>query len=185
MIDATGENRGVLPSEEALRLAAEAGLDLVEISPTVSPPVCKILDYGRFKYEEQKRQSQARARQKTTTTKEIKMRPNTDTHDYEVKMRKVDEILASGDKVRLVIRFRGREMTHPELGRDLLQKILKRLEGAIRVEQQSRMEGRQMVAIIAPKLIGIAQNADPETGVGNGADTSTGKPAADAGKPAT
>lgn len=131
-------------------LASEAGLDLVEISPNASPPVCKIMDFGKFKYEQQKRESEARKKQKTIEVKEVKFRPGTDTHDYDVKMRNVFRFLENGDKVKVTLRFRGREMAHQELGRDLLQRVAKDIEEIGKIENMPKMEGRQMVMMIGP-----------------------------------
>lgn len=131
-------------------MAEDLGLDLVEISPNATPPVCKIMDYGKFKYEQQKKESEARKKQKTIEVKEIKFRPNTDTHDYEVKMRNVTRFLEGGDKVKITLRFRGREMAHQELGRNLLDRVATDIEGMGKVEHMPKMEGRQMIMIIAP-----------------------------------
>ncbi len=150
VIDETGEKRGVMPVEQALELAREAGLDLVEVAPGATPPVCKILDYGKFKYQAQKRAAEARKKQKTIEVKEIKMRPTIDTHDYEVKMRNLRKFLAKGDKVKVTIRFRGRELAHTELGRELLEKVLADAGEGAKVELMPKMEGRQMIMILAP-----------------------------------
>ncbi len=150
VIDETGEKRGVMPVEQALELAREAGLDLVEVAPGATPPVCKILDYGKFKYQAQKRAAEARKKQKTIEVKEIKMRPTIDTHDYEVKMRNLRKFLAKGDKVKVTIRFRGRELAHTELGRELLEKVLADAGDGAKVELMPKMEGRQMIMILAP-----------------------------------
>ncbi len=131
-------------------LAYEAELDLVEISPNATPPVCKIMDYGKYKYEQQKRESEARKKQKVIEVKEVKFRPNTDTHDYDVKMRNVMRFLESGDKVKVTLRFRGREMAHQDLGRELLHRVAGDVEGVGKVENMPKMEGRQMIMIIAP-----------------------------------
>ena len=136
--------------QRALMMAEEAGLDLVEISPTAVPPVCKIMDYGKFKYEQQKREAEARKKQKIIEIKEVKFRPGTDTHDYEVKMRSVMRFLEDGDKVKITLRFRGREITHQQLGMDLLQRIRDELGDSIVVEQFPKLEGRQMIMMIAP-----------------------------------
>ncbi|GAA5078851.1 translation initiation factor IF-3 [Roseibacterium beibuensis] len=150
LIGAEGENIGVVTPEQAMDLAAEAGLDLVEISPNATPPVCKIMDFGKFKYEQQKRESEARKKQKTIEVKEVKFRPNTDTHDYEVKMRNVTRFLEAGDKVKVTLRFRGREMAHQSLGRELLERVAADVEGLGKVENMPKMEGRQMVMMIGP-----------------------------------
>ena len=151
LIDENGEKRGVLPLEEALALAGEAGLDLVEVSPNARPPVCKILDYGKFKYQAQKRASEARKKQKTVEVKEIKMRPNIDVHDYGVKMRALQKFLDNGNKVKVTIRFRGREMAHTNLGRELMERVRAEAGEEVRIELLPKMEGRQMVMILAPK----------------------------------
>lgn len=134
----------------AQELASEAGLDLVEISPNAKPPVCKIMDFGKYKYETQKREAEARKKQKIIDVKEVKFRPNTDTHDYDVKMRNVYKFLEAGDKVKVTLRFRGREMAHQELGRELLKRISADVEGLGKVENMPKMEGRQMIMIVAP-----------------------------------
>ena len=131
-------------------MAEEAGLDLVEISPNANPPVCKIMDYGKYKYEQQKRESEARKKQKVIEVKEVKFRPNTDTHDYEVKMRNVTRFLENGDKVKVTLRFRGREMAHQELGRDLLNRVAEDTKEIGKIENMPKMEGRQMIMIIGP-----------------------------------
>ena len=151
LIDAEGENRGVVSKVEALELAVDSGLDLVEISPHADPPVCKILDYGKYKYEAQKRKNEARKKQKVIEVKEIKMRPNIDVHDYDVKMRSIQKFLGEGDKVKVTMRFRGREMAHQELGMRVLERVRDDLGEAAKVEQLPKMEGRQMIMVMAPK----------------------------------
>lgn len=131
-------------------MAEEVGLDLVEISPNAKPPVCKIMDFGKYKYETQKREAEARKKQKIIDVKEVKFRPNTDQHDYDVKMRNVFRFLEDGDKVKITLRFRGREMAHQDLGRTLLQRIAADVEGLGKVENMPKMEGRQMIMIIGP-----------------------------------
>ncbi len=150
LIGADGENVGVVPPERGRELAAEAGLDLVEISPNATPPVCKIMDFGKFKYEQQKRESEARKKQKTIEVKEVKFRPNTDTHDYDVKMRNVVRFLEKGDKVKVTLRFRGREMAHQNLGRELLERVAEDVKEIGKVENMPKMEGRQMIMMIGP-----------------------------------
>ncbi|MEQ8923772.1 MAG: translation initiation factor IF-3 [Roseovarius sp.] len=150
LIGPEGENIGVVTPEKAMDLAFEAELDLVEISPNATPPVCKIMDYGKYKYEQQKRESEARKKQKVIEVKEVKFRPNTDTHDYDVKMRNVVKFLEHGDKVKVTLRFRGREMAHQDLGRELLHRVAGDVEGIGKVENMPKMEGRQMIMIIAP-----------------------------------
>ncbi len=150
LIGAEGENLDVVTPERAMQLAEEAGLDLVEISPNANPPVCKIMDFGKYKYEQQKRESEARKKQKIIEVKEVKFRPNTDTHDYEVKMRNVFKFLDNGDKVKITLRFRGREMAHQELGRDLLLRVAEDTKEVGKVENMPKMEGRQMIMLIGP-----------------------------------
>ncbi len=133
-----------------MELADEAGLDLVEISPNANPPVCKIMDFGKFKYEQQKRESEARKKQKIIEVKEVKFRPNTDVHDYDVKMRNVVKFLGNGDKVKVTLRFRGREMAHQNLGRELLERVAEDTKEIGKVESMPKMEGRQMIMMIGP-----------------------------------
>ncbi|WP_369908012.1 translation initiation factor IF-3 [Tropicimonas sp. IMCC34043] len=150
LIGADGENVGVVTPTRGMELAALAGLDLVEISPNATPPVCKIMDFGKFKYETQKRESEARKKQKTIEVKEVKFRPGTDVHDYEVKMRNVTRFLEGGDKVKVTLRFRGREMAHQNLGRDLLERVAEDVKELGKIENMPKMEGRQMVMMIGP-----------------------------------
>jgi translation initiation factor IF-3 len=142
---------GVVSTDEALERAEGVGLDLVEISPGAEPPVCKILDYGRFKYQDQKKKSEARKKQKIIEVKEIKMRPNIDQHDYDVKMRSIQRFIAEGDKVKVTMRFRGREMVHQELGLKVLDRVRDQLDEVAKVEQFPKLEGRQMIMIVTPK----------------------------------
>jgi translation initiation factor IF-3 len=150
LIGAEGENVGVVTPERAMVMAEDAGLDLVEISPNASPPVCKIMDFGKFKYETQKREAEARKKQKIIEIKEVKFRPNTDTNDYDVKMRNVFKFLENGDKVKVTLRFRGREMAHQNLGRELLERVAEDTKEHGKIENFPKMEGRQMVMIIGP-----------------------------------
>jgi translation initiation factor IF-3 len=150
LIGAEGENIGVITPEKAMALAEQVGLDLVEISPNAAPPVCKIMDFGKYKYETQKKESEARKKQHVIEIKEIKFRPNTDTHDYDVKMRSVFKFLEEGDKVKVTLRFRGREMAHLELGRKLLERVADDVTEHGKVEAIPRLEGRQMVMMINP-----------------------------------
>mgnify|MGYP003835668635 FL=1 len=150
MIDHEGANRGVVPTEEAMDIAMDAGLDLVEIQPNANPPVCKILDYGRYKYQAQKKAAETRKKQKIVEIKEIKMRPNIDTHDYEVKMRSMQRFFGEGDKVKVTLRFRGREMAHQDLGMNLLNKVREETSEIAKVESAPKLEGRQMVMVLAP-----------------------------------
>jgi len=150
LIGPEGENVGVVSPRRAMELAERAGLDLVEISPNAAPPVCKIMDFGKYKYEQQKRESEARKKQKIIEVKEIKFRPNTDTHDYDVKMRNVFKFLENGDKVKITMRFRGREMAHQNLGRELLERVAEDVKEHGKVENIPKMEGRQMTMMIGP-----------------------------------
>ena len=151
LIDENGEMLGVLSIRDALYKAFQAGLDLLEISPNAVPPVCKITDYGKFKYEQQKKANEARKKQKVVEIKEIKVRPNIDDHDYDVKMRQAKGFIGEGDKVKVTLRFRGREMAHQELGVQLLERIRTELVEIVKVEQMPRLENRQMIMVLAPK----------------------------------
>ena len=142
---------GVVGRSEALTKALEAGLDLVEVSPNADPPVCKILDFGKFKYEEQKRKNEARKKQKVIEIKEIKLRPGIDDHDYDVKMRSMKSFIDEGDKVKVTMRFRGRELAHQELGMNVLMRVKDDLDPVAKIEQYPRMEGRQMTMVMSPK----------------------------------
>ena len=146
-----GSMAGVVSTRAAISMAADAGLDLVEVSPNATPPVCKILDFGKFKYEEQKRKNEARKKQKVIEVKEIKLRPGIDTHDYDVKMRSIHRFLEEGDKVKVTMRFRGREMAHGELGMAVLRRVQEQTADMAKVEAHPRMEGRQMLMVLAPK----------------------------------
>lgn len=151
LIGHDGENFGVVDRETALRKAEDVGLDLVEISPNADPPVCKVLDFGKYKYEEQKKKNEARKKQKVIEVKEIKLRPNIDDHDYDVKMRAMRRFLDDGDKVKVTLRFRGREMAHVELGHQLLARVKGDFETTAKVEQEPRSEGRQIIMVLAPR----------------------------------
>jgi translation initiation factor IF-3 len=151
LIDQEGEKQGIMPTSAALEAAEEAGLDLVEVSPNSDPPVCKILDYGKYKFQEQKKKNEARKRQKVVEIKEIKLRPNIDVHDYDVKAKAMTRFFEEGDKVKVTLRFRGREMAHPELGMKLLMQVKNEFETVAKVEYEPRMEGRQMIMILAPR----------------------------------
>ncbi|MEM8555608.1 MAG: translation initiation factor IF-3 [Pseudomonadota bacterium] len=150
LIGPNGENVGLTTPSRGMELAERVGLDLVEISPNATPPVCKIMDFGKYKYETQKRESEARKKQKTIEVKEVKFRPNTDTHDYDVKMKNVFKFLEKGDKVKVTLRFRGREMAHQNLGRELLERVADDVKEIGKVENMPKMEGRQMVMMIGP-----------------------------------
>jgi translation initiation factor IF-3 len=151
LVDEHGDMVGIVPRNEGLDMAAEAGLDLVEISPNAEPPVCKILDFGKYKYEEQKKKNEARKRQKVIEVKEVKFRPSIDDHDYDVKMRSMHKFIGEGDKVKVTMRFRGRELAHQELGMDVLMRVKGDLDTVAKVEQFPRMEGRQMTMVVSPK----------------------------------
>jgi len=151
LIDENGDMVGVVSAREALEMAEEASLDLIEISPNAVPPVCKISDYGKFKYESQKKAHEARKHQKVIEVKEIKMRPNIDDHDYEVKMRAMKRFIEEGDKVKVTLRFRGREMVHSELGLQVLNRVRGEMDPLTKIESMPRMEGRQMIMVLAPK----------------------------------
>ncbi len=151
LIGAEGEQIGVVTREDALDRALGLGLDLVIVADNANPPVCKIMDYGKFKYEEQKKKNEARKKQKTIDVKEIKLRPNIDVHDYDVKMRSMVKFLNEGDKVKVTMRFRGREMAHQNLGLDVLHRVRDDLEELSKIEQFPKMEGRQMVMVLSPK----------------------------------
>jgi translation initiation factor IF-3 len=151
VIDDEGENLGVMFTREAIEQANEKGLNLVEVSPNADPPVCKYLDVGKFRYEAQKKANLARKTQKTQDIKEVKMRPNIDTHDYDVKMRNVTKFIENGDKVKITLRFRGREMAHQHLGMDLLKKVQDDVAEVAKVEAFPRLEGRQMLMVLSPK----------------------------------
>ena len=151
LIDEEGNQVGIVPIDDARSRADNAGMDLVEVSPNADPPVCKIIDYGKLKYEQQKKKNEARKKQKIIEVKEIKMRPNIDTHDYDVKMRAIHKFLGEGDKVKVTLRFRGRELAHQELGMQLLEKVRDELEEEAKVEQFPKLEGRQMTMVMAPR----------------------------------
>jgi translation initiation factor IF-3 len=151
LIDASGENKGAVDIQTALGLAEAAGLDLVEIAPNSTPPVCKILDYGKYKFQAQKKAAEARKKQKVVEIKEIKLRPMIDDHDYDVKMRAMKRFFEEGDKVKITLRFRGREMAHQELGYNLLNRVKEDTGRFAKVESEPRFEGRQMVMLLAPR----------------------------------
>ena len=146
-----GEQLGVMKTEDAIAEADSHGLDLVEVSPNADPPVCKILDYGKFKFEAQKKRNEAKKKQKVIEVKEIKLRPNIDEHDYQVKMRSVQKFLDEGDKVKVTLRFRGREMAHQELGVNVLNRVREDTDEVAKIEAFPKLEGRQMIMVIAPK----------------------------------
>lgn len=151
LIDDTGQNRGVMPFFDAMRIAEDAGLDLVEISPNATPPVCKILDYGKFRFLEQKKAAEARKKQKTVEVKEIKLRPGIDDHDYDVKMKAMKGFFEEGNKVKITLRFRGREMAHQALGLKVLDRVKADVGDIAKVEMEPNFEGRQVVMVLAPR----------------------------------
>ncbi len=151
LIDENGEKQGEMPTSAALDAARDAGLGLVEVSPNTEPPVCKILDYGKLRFLEQKKKAEARKKQKTADLKEIKMRPNIDKHDYEVKTKAITRFFDEGDKVKITLRFRGREMAHQHLGFELLQKVKTEFDEVAKVELEPKLEGRQMVMVMSPR----------------------------------
>lgn len=151
VIDDDGEKRGIMKKIEAIRLAEEEGFDLVEVAPQSRPPVCRLMDFGKFKYEQQKKAAEARKKQKVIEIKELKMRPAIDDHDYEVKLKAAKRFFEEGDKVKFTLRFRGREMQHQYLGMELLDRIKKELDPIAKVEQDAKLEGRQMMMVLAPK----------------------------------
>ena len=151
LVDERGNMVGIVGRNDALSMASDVGLDLVEIAPNADPPVCKILDFGKYKYEEQKKKNEARKKQKIIEVKEIKLRPSIDDHDYDVKMRSMVKFIEEGDKVKVTMRFRGRELAHQELGMDVLVRVKDDLDEIAKVEQMPRMEGRQMTMVVSPK----------------------------------
>ena len=151
LIDHNGEKQGIMPTAAALDAAEEAGLDLVEVSPNSDPPVCKILDYGKYKFQEQKKKNEARKKQKVIEVKEIKLRPGIDDHDYDVKMRSMVKFVEEGDKVKVTMRFRGRELAHQDIGMGVLMRVRDDLDEIAKVEQVPRMEGRQMTMVLSPR----------------------------------
>ncbi len=151
LIDQDGEMQGVMSARDALQRAYAVGMDMLEISPNADPPVCKILDYGKFKYEQQKKKNEAKKRQRVIEIKEIKVRPNIDENDYQVKMRAMKDFIDDGDKVKVTLRFRGREMAHQDIGIKVLERIRAELEQTTKVEQMPRMENRQMIMVLSPR----------------------------------
>jgi translation initiation factor IF-3 len=177
VVSADGEMLGVLDTPDAQRLAREAGLDLVEVNPKAFPPVCKIMDFGKFKYEEKKRQADAKKRQATVSLKEIKLRPKTDDHDLEVKIRHILRFLGEGDKVKVTCRFRGREITHPEMAERQLRLVVERVGAQASVEAEPKMEGRTMTLLLAPPKSGGGAKPRPRMPTA-GAETDESNPAA-------
>jgi translation initiation factor IF-3 len=176
VIGADGAQLGVLQTDDALRRAEEAGLDLVEVSPKAVPPVCKIMDYGKFKYENAKKNKDARKHQSTTTTKEIKFRPKTDDHDFDFKVKHIRRFLMEGNKAKLAVIFRGREIVHPETGQDVLKRVVEATTDIAQVEQSPMMEGRRMLMIIAPRA-GVIRSATAPRPAAPGVATQAPRPA--------
>lgn len=149
---ADGEQLGIMLTREALRLAAERNQDLVEVAPTAKPPVCRIMDYGRFRYEQQKREKEVKKKQKVITVKEVKLRPNIEDHDFDVKFKNAQRFLEDGDKVKVTIMFRGRELSHPELGKEILARMAQALKDQCILEREPKLEGKNMIMILSPKV---------------------------------
>jgi translation initiation factor IF-3 len=175
VIGADGAQIGVIPTHEALKLAEEAGFELVEVNPRAAPPVCKIMDFGKFKYETSKKEKASRKHQTTVVLKEIKLRPKTDEHDFDFKVKHIRRFLAEGNKCKLVIVFRGREIVHPETGQAMLDSVVKTVSDIAMVEQRPMMEGRRMVMIIGPRG-GVIRPASPVTGSGPGPGPGPSRP---------
>lgn len=151
MIDSDGKQAGIMPLKEAMRIAEEQGLDLVEVAPNANPPVCRVMNYGKYKYQQSKRSQEARKHQTVIQVKEVKLRPRTEEHDFQFKIRHAKRFLSEGNKVKISILFRGRELAHPEFGRDMLNRFLEEVKDIMVVEQAPRLEGRNMVMVVAPK----------------------------------
>jgi translation initiation factor IF-3 len=151
LVSETGEQLGVFSSRDALRLAQERGFDLVEVAPTARPPVCRIMDFGKYKYEQSKRDRETRKKQKVVTIKEVKMRPNIEDHDFDVRQRQTEQFLREGDKIKATIMFRGREVVHSQLGKDVLDRLLETVKDLCIVERPAKLEGKNMIMILAPK----------------------------------
>ena len=151
VIDSNGNQAGIMSLKEAMKIAEEQGLDLVEVAPTAKPPVCRVMNYGKYKYQQSKRSQEARKHQTVIQVKEVKMRPRTEEHDFQFKTRHAKRFLSEGNKVKISILFRGRELAHPEFGRDMLNRFLEEVKDLIVVEQAPRLEGRNMVMVVAPK----------------------------------
>ncbi|VBB08759.1 initiation factor 3 signature [Lucifera butyrica] len=152
MVSSTNEQLGIMLTRDALRLATEQQMDLVEVAPTAKPPVCRIMDFGKFKYEQQKRDKEAKKKQRIVTVKEVKLRPNIEDHDYNVKLKNAQRFLADGDKVKATIMFRGRELSHPELGKQILVRMAAELKEIANVEREPKLEGKNMIMILAAKI---------------------------------
>jgi len=161
---ASGEQLGIMPTKEALRLAEEQHLDLVEVAPKAKPPVCRIMDFGRYRYEQQKREKEAKKKQKVITIKEVKLRPNIEQHDFEVKLKNALRFVQEGNKVKVTIMFRGREMSHPELGKEVLQRVAEQMKDLVSIERDAKLEGRNMIMILAPKAPSKASKGNAKGG---------------------
>lgn len=177
LIDERGTQLGIVPTVEALRLARERNLDLVEVAPTATPPVCRLLDYGRFKYEQTKKERDARKNQKISLLKEVRLTPVTDEHDLETKTRTVSRFLEQGDKVKITVRFRGRQMAHPQMGREVLESIIAKLQGIGQVERPPTIEGRTMTMTVGPVSAKAAREREgvPAAGPSGAPGTSSGQ----------
>ena len=152
MTSATGEQLGIMPTREALRMAEEQHLDLVEVAPKAKPPVCRIMDFGKYRYEQQKREKEAKKKQKVINIKEVKLRPNIEQHDFDVKLKNALRFVEEGNKVKVTIMFRGRELSHPELGKEVLSRVAAALGDAVSIERNAKLEGKNMTMIVAPKV---------------------------------
>ncbi|SFT87378.1 translation initiation factor IF-3 [Selenomonas sp. GACV-9] len=149
---ATGEQLGIMPTREALRMAEEQHLDLVEVAPKAKPPVCRIMDFGKYRYEQQKREKEAKKKQKVISIKEVKLRPNIEQHDFDVKLKNALRFVEEGNKVKVTIMFRGRELSHPELGKEVLSRVAEKLGDSVSIERNAKLEGKNMTMIVAPKV---------------------------------
>ncbi|MBR2215785.1 MAG: translation initiation factor IF-3 [Selenomonadaceae bacterium] len=168
---ANGEQLGIMATRDALNMAEEQHLDLVEVAPKARPPVCRIMDYGKFRYEQQKREKEARKKQKVITIKEVKLRPNIEQHDFEVKFKNVTKFLGEGNKVKVTIMFRGRELSHPELGKELLDRVAAQLGAGVVVERTAKLEGKNMTMIVAPKVQrSSGKQTNPKGGINDAKD---------------
>ena len=164
MTSATGEQLGIMATRDALQLAEEQHLDLVEVAPKAKPPVCRIMDFGKYRYEQQKRDKEAKKKQKVITIKEVKLRPNIEQHDFDVKLKNALRFIEEGNKVKVTIMFRGREMSHQELGRDVLRRVAEELKDLVAIERDAKLEGKNMIMILAPKVSARAPKAKTKGG---------------------
>ena len=164
MTSATGEQLGIMATRDALQLAEEQNLDLVEVAPKAKPPVCRIMDFGKYRYEQQKRDKEAKKKQKVITIKEVKLRPNIEQHDFDVKLKNALRFIEEGNKVKVTIMFRGREMSHQELGRDVLRRVAEKLKDLVAIERDAKLEGKNMIMILAPKVSAKSPKAKTKGG---------------------